>query len=47
VKAGPFYRAEAYHQDYYTTNPLRYKFNKWNCGREQRLDALWGKKAGD
>jgi peptide-methionine (S)-S-oxide reductase len=47
VKAGPFYRAEAYHQDYYKTNPLRYKFYKWNCGREQRLDALWGKKAGD
>ncbi len=46
AKAGTFYQAEAYHQDYYKTNPLRYKFYKWNCGREQRLDALWGKKGG-
>ncbi|MDH4063187.1 MAG: peptide-methionine (S)-S-oxide reductase MsrA [Acidobacteriota bacterium] len=43
VKAGPFYRAEEYHQDYYTKNPVRYKFYKWNCGRAQRLEALWGK----
>ena len=42
VKAGPFYRAEDYHQDYHTKNPVRYKFYKWNCGRQQRLDALWG-----
>src|SRR5687768_934273 len=39
---GIFYRAEEYHQDYYTRNPLRYRFYRWNCGRQQRLDQLWG-----
>jgi peptide-methionine (S)-S-oxide reductase len=42
VKAGPFFQAEDYHQDYYKKNPVRYKFYKWNCGRDQRLDKLWG-----
>jgi peptide-methionine (S)-S-oxide reductase len=40
--AGRFYEAEAYHQDYYKKNPVRYKFYKWNCGRAQRLEELWG-----
>lgn len=44
VAAGPFYAAEDYHQGYYDKNPVRYKFYKWNCGRAQRLDELWGKK---
>ncbi|MEO8128914.1 MAG: peptide-methionine (S)-S-oxide reductase MsrA [Bryobacteraceae bacterium] len=39
--AGEFYAAEAYHQDYYSKNPARYKFYKWNCGREQRLKMVW------
>jgi len=43
VAAGEFYKAEEYHQDYYKKNPVRYKFYKWNCGREQRLEKLWGK----
>jgi len=42
--AGPFYAAEAYHQDYYKKNPLRYEFYRYNCGRDQRLEQIWGKK---
>ena len=41
VDAGPFYRAEDYHQDYYKKNPVRYRFYRWNCGREQRLEEIW------
>jgi peptide-methionine (S)-S-oxide reductase len=37
-----FYPAEGYHQDYYLKNPIRYKFYRYNCGRDQRLEALWG-----
>jgi len=40
-----FFRAEEYHQDYYLKNPLRYKFYRYNCGRDQRLEELWGKKS--
>lgn len=43
VAAGPFYPAEAYHQDYYRKNPLRYKFYRNGCGRDRRLEELWGK----
>ena len=42
VAAGPFYPAEAYHQDYYTKNPIRYKFYRGRCGRDDRLAQLWG-----
>jgi peptide-methionine (S)-S-oxide reductase len=42
--AGPFYAAEDYHQDFYLKNPAKYKFYRWNCGRDQRLEQLWGKK---
>jgi peptide-methionine (S)-S-oxide reductase len=38
-----FYPAEEYHQDYYVKNPLRYKFYRGNCGRDARLEQLWGK----
>jgi peptide-methionine (S)-S-oxide reductase len=42
LPAGPFYRAEDYHQDYARKNPLRYKFYRSGCGRDQRLRELWG-----
>jgi peptide-methionine (S)-S-oxide reductase len=36
---------ESYHQDYYKKNPLRYKYYRWNCGRDQRLKEIWGDRA--
>ena len=36
---------ESYHQDFYKNNPVRYKFYRWNCGRDQRLKEIWGNKA--
>ncbi len=43
--ASAFWPVEDYHQDYYLKNPVRYKFYRWNCGRDQRLDAIWGDEA--
>ena len=37
-----FYAAEDYHQDYYLKNPVRYKFYRYNCGRDKRLQQVWG-----
>jgi peptide-methionine (S)-S-oxide reductase len=36
-----FYPAEDYHQDYYLKNPVRYKFYRYGCGRDKRLEELW------
>ena len=37
-----FYAAEDYHQDYYLNNPLRYKYYRYNSGRDQYLSKTWG-----
>jgi peptide-methionine (S)-S-oxide reductase len=42
-RAGPFYAAEEEHQDYYRKNPVRYQYYRSGCGRDARLEQLWGK----
>ena len=40
-----FWLAENYHQNFADNNELRYKFYRFTCGRDQRLDDVWGDNA--
>ena len=43
IELDQFWRAEDYHQDYYKKNPIRYKYYRNGCGRDQRVAEVWGK----
>jgi len=46
LTAGRFYAAEDYHQDYAKKNPVRYGMYRTGCGRDRRLQGIWGDEAG-
>ncbi|MCP9849078.1 peptide-methionine (S)-S-oxide reductase MsrA [Cyanobium sp. Morenito 9A2] len=43
--SAPFWPAEAYHQNFAERNALKYNYYRWSCGRDRRLDQLWGRRA--
>ena len=38
---------ESFHQDYYKKYPVRYKYYRWNCRRDQRVQEIWGNEASN
>lgn len=45
LESDEFWPAESYHQNYYEKNPLQYKYYRWRCGRDERVEELWGDAA--
>lgn len=45
LAAGEFYAAEEYHQNYYKKHPIRYRFYRYTCGRDAKVEKLWGDEA--
>jgi peptide-methionine (S)-S-oxide reductase len=41
-EARSFYPADEAHQDYYLKHPAQYQFYRWTCGRDARLQQIWG-----
>jgi peptide-methionine (S)-S-oxide reductase len=40
--ASPFFPADESHQDYYRKHPVQYQYYRWACGRDARLESIWG-----
>ena len=38
---------ESYHQDFYKKSPVRYRYYRWGCGRDRRLDEIWGEQSAN
>jgi len=47
VDASAFTPAEAYHQNYHETHPLKYRYYRYACGRDARIKQLWGDEMGE